>query len=120
MNFYAHRFNLYLLLALTVCGCATHKKKPDVAGAIRVHVESSGNLPTTAQTISVLRSTPVRLTVGIDPVLTEVNLIKAALIEAPGGFAVRVQFDESATWMLEQATARNPGKHLAIFGQWRG
>ena len=118
MNFYARRFNLYLLLALVVCGCATHKKKEEKVGMIRVHVESAGNLPSTATTISVLRSTPVLLTIGTDPVVTEVNLITATLIETPGGFAVRVKFDESGTWMLDQATARNPGKHLAIFGQW--
>jgi hypothetical protein len=29
-----------------------------------------------------------------------------------------VKFDETGSWMLEQATASTPGKHLIIFGQW--
>ncbi len=96
----------------------THKKKIEKVGGIRIHVESPVTLPGKTQTISLLRSSPVAVTIGEDPVLTEVNLIAATLLETPGGFAVCVKFDETGAWMLEQATAGNPGKHLAIFGQW--
>lgn len=121
MNFYVRRFNLYLavLLLPALCSCAYfQKKKPEAAGAIRIHVESPVSVADKTQTVSLLRSSPVVVTVEIDPVVTEANLIAATLIEAPGGFAVRVRFDETGGWMLEQATARNPGKHLVIFGQW--
>ena len=122
MNFYARRFNLYLvlLLALPWVGCALFDKKktPEKAGAIRLHIESPVTLPEKTITVTLLRSSPVVVTVESEPLLTEASLLAAALVETPGGFAVRVKFDETAGWMLEQATARNPGKHLVIFGQW--
>jgi len=51
--------------------------------------------------------------------VTERNIIAATLLETPGGgFSLRVKFDETGSWMIEQATAGNPGKHLVIFAQW--
>jgi preprotein translocase subunit SecD len=121
MNFYARRFNLYLLVfcVALAAGCALQKKKkPEKVAGIRVHVESPVTPPGKIRTITVLRSQPVEVNVTEDPALTEANLVGAKLIESPGGFAVSVQFDETGGWMLEQATAGNPGKHLAIYGQW--
>lgn len=120
MSFCAQRFNLYLLATLLAFtdGCATPAKKSAKIGIIRVHVASSANLPGTGQTVQILRSQPVLVPISNDPVVTEVNLIAATLIEAPGGFAVSVRFDETGTWVLEQASARNPGKHFALYGQW--
>ena len=120
MNFCARRFNLYLLfpvLLALAAACATDKKD-ETMGGLRVHIESTANAPDSAQVISVLRDKPVSVTVGPDPVLTEANIIAAKLLETPGGFAVEVKFDQSGTWLLEQYTATNPGKHFVIFGQW--
>jgi preprotein translocase subunit SecD len=120
MSFCLRRFNLYLPLLAALAlpgGCAlTHKSGP--LGALRVHIESAANAEGASQTVSILRTEPVLVTIARDPVLTEANLITATLMETPGGFAVRVKFDESGTWALEQCTASNPGKHLVIFGQW--
>ena len=120
MNFCARRFNLYLLVfcVAVASGCVGHKKKTEKVAGLRIHVESPVTLPEKYRTITVLRSQPVSVTISEDPALTEANLIAAKLIETPGGFAVRLQFDETGAWMLEQATASNPGKHLALFGQW--
>ncbi|MBW8865331.1 MAG: hypothetical protein JF609_10525 [Verrucomicrobia bacterium] len=118
MSFYARRFNLYLLLLVTACGCASDKKKNEKVGAIRVHVETTVSVPGKSQAIQMMRSDPVVITVSDEPVVTEQNLIAATLLETPGGFAIRVKFDETGAWMLEQATASNPGRHLVIFGQW--
>ena len=121
MNFCARRFNLYLtlLLAVVICGCGTFgKKKPDKISAVRIHLEAPVGVPGQTRTVNVLRSNPVVVTVDTNPILTEQNLIGAELVETPGGFAVKLQFDETGGWMLEQSTAGNPGKHLVIFGQW--
>ena len=105
-----------LMLAL-FCGCQTDKKKEKVA-ALRIHLQSNPSAAGATTTVSVLRSEPVSVTIGHDPVLTEANILSAKVIDTPGGFAVEVQFDESATLMLEQYSASNPGLHFVIFGQW--
>jgi hypothetical protein len=126
MNFYAGRFNLYLLalLALTLAvGCSTpekkeKKKEDEFLGAIRLHIESTMNALDTSQTVSILRAQPVSITIAKEPVLSELNLLHVRLMETPGGFAIELKFDDTATLTLEQFTSAYAGKHFAIFGQW--
>ena len=121
MNFYVRRFNLYLLLmlvALAADGCAWGKKKIGKVGAIRVHMESPVQVTGKTESIQLPRSQPVVIQIDEDPTVTERNLIAATLLETPGSFGIRVKFDETGAWMIEQATAGNPGKHLVIFAQW--
>jgi len=109
---------LAVTLALTLlCGCQTDKKDKNTS-ILRVHIEVT--VPTaTSQSVSVLRATPVLVTVQKDAVLTEANIIAAKLLDTPGGFAVQVKFDEdTGAWILQQYSAANPGKHFAIYGQW--
>ena len=121
MKVCAPRFNTYLALAVVLaffCGCQTGKNPPKEISALRVHLQASPNDAGVTDTVSVLRADPVSVTVGQDPILTEANIIAAKVIDAQGGFAIEIQFDESDTLMLEQYTAANPGRHLVIFGQW--
>jgi preprotein translocase subunit SecD len=120
MNFYAMRFNLYLLpllAAMLLLGCQTNKKDEHLA-SLRIHLENRAQVAGSGQTVSVLRSQPVLVTINTEPVLTEANIIGATVLETPGGYALQVQFDETGTWTLEQYSAANIGKHFAIFGQW--
>jgi len=120
----ARQFNLYLpilaILALVLlsCGCQTGKKDKDQIAALRLHIESNDSLAGTGQTVSVLRADPVLVSIATDPVLTENNVVGAAVISVQGGYAVEVKFDQTGTWTLEQYSAANPGKHFVIFGQW--
>lgn len=125
MNFYTRRFNLYLAFVLIVplCGCMFFKnelgkKKAEKTSAVRIHLESPVSVPGKTRTVSLLRSAPVAVTIDEEPVLTEVNLLAAELIDTYGSYAVHLRFDETGGWALEQSTAGNPGKHLVIFGQW--
>ena len=113
------RFNLFLaLLALTwLCGCQTNKQDKQIS-ALRVHIEASPDNTGTRQTVSVLRSDPVLITIAKEPILSEANLIESKVIDARGGFGIQIQFDEISAAMLEQYSASNPRKHFAIFGQW--
>ncbi len=125
MNFYARRFNLYLLLLITVAtvaGCKTDKAKPDKSkkqvASLRLYLENRAQVPGSGETISVLRADPVLVTIGHEPILTEANVAAATLLATPGGYAIEVRFDESGTWILEQYTSANSGRHIAIFSQW--
>lgn len=120
MNFYARRFNLYLLLltsGLPLIGCQTNKSEKEIA-SLRVHIESRAQLADTGKTISVLRSSPVLVTIGPEPVLTEANVLAARLLHSEGGYAIEVKFDDMGTYVLEQYTSANSGKHFVIFCQW--
>jgi hypothetical protein len=123
MNFYAGRFNLYLtaflILALAGAGCSTFKKKKEEpVGAVRVHIESTANAEGEGQTVSVLRADPVLVTISKDAVLTEADLMQAALVATPGGFSVELKFTETGAWTLEQFSAAYSGKHFVIYAQW--
>lgn len=123
MNFYGRRFNLYFLpaaLLLLVSGCALLHFHSRPVAALRIHVEGESAVAGSSQTISVMRSQPVMVTIASEPILTEADVVAARLLETRGGFALELKFDEIGGWALEQYTAVNPGKHLAIFGQWGG
>ena len=90
MNFYARRFNVYLMLlmmlALASTSCAMfHKKKKGPEGAVRVHVESASSADANSQPVSVLRADPVMVTITKDAILTEADLLKAVLVLNVGG-----------------------------------
>ena len=107
---------LAVMLAL-FCSCQTKKADTPVS-ALRVHIEINPDSIGTSKTISVVRSDPVLVTIAQDPILTEVNIVTARVFDTPGGFAIEVRFDETATWILEQYSAGNSGRHFVIFGQW--
>jgi hypothetical protein len=107
------------MFSVAISGCASSKnKKKQPIGAIRIHIESSANAEGQGQTVSVLRADPVLVTIAKEPVLTEADLLSAALIETPGGFSIELKFDETGTWTLEQFSSAYAGKHFVIYGQW--
>jgi preprotein translocase subunit SecD len=127
MSFYRRCFNLYLLataLGLLGAGCQTgslgslfHHKNKHMA-ALRIHLESEATAAGVNKNITIMRSQPVMLNISTEPILTEADVLGARLIDSYGSFAVEVTFEETSGWKLEQYSAANPGKHLAIFGQW--
>lgn len=126
MKGYTRRFNLFLALAVAavlVAGCAALGfKGNEPTGALRVHIELPPNNAAlsadTAETVSVLRADPVKVTIDKDPVLTENNLVAAKVVATPEAQAIEVRFDENGTWILEQYSAANPGRHFVIYAQW--
>jgi preprotein translocase subunit SecD len=118
------QLNLYFALAaalIMLCGCQSVGKnvsKNKQLSILRVHLEAGISAGDSTESVSVLRDEPVLVTIARTPVLAENNIAAARVADSPGGFAIQVQFDENGTWVLEQYSAANPGKHLVIFGQW--
>jgi len=118
-----HRFNIYLgiLLALSVCGCQTDKKKGQdkkVLSTLRLHQELNPDPMGRTQTISIFREHPVQMTVSKDPFLTEANVKEAKVVDTPGGFGLSIQFDHQGSWLLEEYTAANRSRHIAVYCQF--
>ena len=120
MKVWTRRFNIYLTLTaalVLLCSCKTDRQKGPVS-AVRIHIEVNPDSAGTSQTVSVVRSDPVLVTIAQEPILTEANVVAARVFDAHGGFAIEIRFDETAAWILEQYSAANSGRHFAIFGQW--
>jgi hypothetical protein len=120
MEAWWRQFNIYLALAVTVglaSGCRTDRPHGQVS-ALRVHIEAAPDTAGTSEEVTVIRADPVLVNITKQPILTEANLVAAKIINAPGGFAIEVRFDETGAWILEQYSAANTGRHLVIFGQW--
>jgi len=121
MRIGGRRFNIYLALALVLlCGCQSPEtKRKKALSTFRIHLEANPFTPAEqTEEISVPRSNPVKFIVQKAPLLTEEFVKEAKLADVRGGFALRVQFDRRGTWLLEQYTTGNMGKHFAIFSQF--
>jgi hypothetical protein len=124
MNFYAVRFNIYLVLIMGLVlgqGCKStpkDSKENKEVSALRVHMESVAGPGTMTQTVSIIRADPVSVTILSGPILTEADVVAARVLDTTAGFAVELQFSSTGTLLLEEYSASNPGKHFVIFGQW--
>lgn len=117
------RFNIYLLSAavlVCMCGCQTagHNKNKDVA-TLRVHIEVVPEAMDFSTTVFIYRKNPVPVTVDKSPCLTEADVTSASVVDVEGGYDLRIQFDRRGSWLLENYTTTNPGKHLAIFSSFK-
>jgi hypothetical protein len=123
MRIRANRFNLYLAALVAVLvglGCQSPAKKHEKeATLLRVHVEADATLPTNrCSIVQISRSTPTFIKIDGNAFLSEIDIKTAKVVEDQGGFAIQLQFDRRGSWALEQCTAENRNKHLAIFAQF--
>jgi preprotein translocase subunit SecD len=116
------RFNFYLLLLAVLAmatGCQnTEYKKKRQDAVLRIHMEVARDMPTFSQSTVVGRTSPITVNVERNPFLTEDNVTSAKIVEVTGGFALQIQFDRNGTTLLEQYTALNPRRRLAIYSQF--
>ncbi len=125
------RFNTYLLTALSLVmavGCASGKSSgKSGAGAkeeasLRLHLEVNVDGSDANGPVSIGRTHPFQLNVEKSAFVTEFQIEKAAVVDSLGGFSISVQYNKQGTFLLEQVTTANKGKHLAIsteFGEMR-
>ncbi len=93
----------------------TKGRKPKLPTHLRVHVEAKRELPERSLPAEVGRSTtPLRYNVERLPILNEVHIINASLVNQPGGFQVRIKFNSMGTKLLESYSAAAAGRHLLI------
>jgi preprotein translocase subunit SecD len=119
------RFNLFLtliVLLVSLCGCSMFSKKDEPMATMRIHIEispdSTENWAKSTEMVKVLRADPVQVTIDKTPILTEGNVAAAKVISTPDAPAIEIRFDDNGTFVLEQYSAANPGKHFVIYAQW--
>jgi hypothetical protein len=119
-------FNLYLIgvLALGAVGCKALKPpspEEKLLSTLRLHLETKANPldpMVHTDTAEVYRHSPITFTIDRVPFLTEGNVKEAKVVDVTGGFALEIQFDEQGTWLLEEYTSANRGKHILISSQF--
>jgi preprotein translocase subunit SecD len=114
------RFNTYLLSAVCILwltGCQSTSKKENMhVATMRVHLEVvSEDILKKTQTAKIAQT---KFTVDKESFLDESEIIDAEVIDSIGGFALVVSFDRRGSMLLEQYTAMNTGKHIAINAGW--
>jgi preprotein translocase subunit SecD len=117
------RFNLYLLVALTVgalsgCGTPEERQERRLLSSLRLHLEAGRGENKGNEPVPVYREHPVMINIEREAFLTEKYVNEATVFEAVGGFALRIQFDHLGTTILDQYTVNNRGKRIAIFCQF--
>ena len=113
------RFNIYLLASLAavcLCGCnlfsiVVEKK---VLSSLALHMETNPDMPELSSPVPIYRQKPIMVNVEKSPFLTEADISEAKVMDVLGGFALRIQFTAHGRTSLEQYTASNPGKRIAI------
>ena len=118
------RFNLYLLcafcaLAALVAGCqSAEKKKQHQYATFRLHSEVYKESMDFSTTVPIFREKPVMVTINKDPLITEADVADARIVDDAGAWAIQIQFNRRGTWLLEQQSTSNPGRHVAIYSEW--
>ncbi len=121
MKIRSPRFNLYLrvglCLALTLAlGCQTEKhKRKYQAGVLRVFVEVHPDGTNMSERVPIYRQHPFMVNVAKDPILTELDLMGAQIVDVVGGFAIHLQFNRQGSQILEQESVRNRGRRFAVY-----
>jgi len=117
------RFNIILCTTLLLVGFSTgcaaaEKKRKKQDGAIRVHLEVTPDASATSSPVPIFRENPVMINVEKTPFLTESDVAEAKVINQIGGFSLFIKLTKRGSWLLENYTASNPGRRLAIFAQF--
>jgi preprotein translocase subunit SecD len=109
-------FNLVLALAMaSVSACSTassDRQKP--IETFRVHLESRHDIPERSMPAEIGEANPMRFTVEKLPILSEIHVEEAALLEQSDGFTVQVRFNGMGARILEGYSSAAIGRHFLI------
>ncbi len=100
------------------------EKKPKLIESIRVYVETKHDIEERSLSAVVGRSSPMRFMVEKLPILNEVHVESARLLDQFGSFQVQIKFNSLGSRILESYTAAAAGRHLLIMteieneGRW--
>ena len=115
-------FNIYFLwlLAGLLTGCKTteEKKKSKDASTIRLHLEVNADGTPHSGGVPIYRQQPIMVNVNREPFLTEGELQEASVVEALGGFAIKLQFNRHGSLVLDGTTTSYKGRRIGIQSQF--
>ena len=105
---------------LLFCGCKTEEsERKKIYSTIRVSLETRSGPMGKTEEATIGRADPVKLSIEKVPFLDERFVKEAQVVDVVGGFVLQLRLEQEGRMLLEQYTAANPGKHMAIFSQFR-
>jgi hypothetical protein len=114
------RFNLHfvVLALLLTTGCSTteEKERKKQLASLRIHVEGRRNIMEQAPRAT-FRSGDA-IDINQDVVLTDMSLVSAEVVDTPGGFSLKLNFDRHGQLKLEAISIANRDRRLAILVAW--
>lgn len=90
------------------------KKKKKAKSTLRVHLEVPRDGSNRNEDITVLRSNPMVINVEKEPILDQFHLAGAKVVQGLGGIEIELTFDSNGRTILQNITAANRGRRLAI------
>jgi preprotein translocase subunit SecD len=82
---------------------------------LRIHLEVPPDRSGRSGPVTVLRHAPMQVNIEKDGIVDESYLVEAKLIPTPGGPEIELQFDTQGRTALENYTAANRGRRLAVY-----
>ena len=129
MNRVGLRFNIYLCLGLAgflamggPTGCRSGEELKKRYVRIRCYLEVNPDASDHSHPITIGRKAPFVINVERNPILTEMHVEEASLVEALGGFQILIKLNPTGRLILEQYSIAEKGKRLAVlvdFGEPR-
>src|SRR6185369_12676076 len=95
------------------CRTAESKRKHELS-TLRLHLEVNQDGTDRNEPVPIYRQKPILVNVEKRPFINEGHVATATVIDVLGGFAIQIQFDQQGTWLLEQYSAGNQGRRIAI------
>lgn len=92
-------------------------KKPKPVKHVRVYVETRHDIAERSLAATVGKSNPMAFQVEKLPILNEVHVEQAALIEEAGTYQVQLRFNSLGSRVLEAYSAGAVGRHFVIMTQ---
>lgn len=106
---------IFATLVLLTTGCQTNGISKDKKySLINFHLESPPDDSGRTGYIPVYRANPQQISIRNEAFLDVGYVTQARVVEAIGGFSIRIQFDEIGTKRLQTITTYNRGKRIAI------
>src|SRR5687768_14371837 len=109
---------LALVCLLSACQTTEEKKAAKEQTIFKIHLERVADNKSDQSDVPVYRQRPTYIHIDTKEILNNYDIVNASVVDVPGGFGIRLVFNDHGSRVLENITARNAGKRLVIYAAW--
>jgi len=110
---------IFTALMLLSIGCSsTGSKKDKKYSLMNFHLEMPPDESGRTGYVPIYRAAPVQVCVAKEAFLDVGYIAQASVVEAIGGFSIRIQFNEIGAKRFQSITTQNRGRRIAIYSNF--